>query len=140
MTYLDTNIILYVITQDPKYGPACARVLADVETGKLQVGASTLVLLEVVGALRKLNATLHRKKRTPIDLKANLAAIISLPIVWFDLTAYTIERILEYPFNMQTADFVHLATAEQQGIREILSADKDFDAPGFIKRLDPLDY
>ena len=141
MTYLDTNILLYAITQDSKYGAACKRILFDIEEGALQVGASTLVLLEVLGALRKINGTRLRKRQPLLDIRANLEAILSLPVVWFEMSVFVIERAANHTMKKgQTADYIHYATAEMQGMKQILSADEDFDqAPG-IERLDPLQY
>lgn len=33
MKYLDTNILLYVIEQHPRYGKSCTRILSDIERG-----------------------------------------------------------------------------------------------------------
>jgi len=51
-----------------------------------------------------------------------------------------VEKIVDFPYPAQTADHIHAATMEIQGIKEIISADKDFDAITGIVRIDPLEY
>lgn len=140
MIYLDTNIIIYAIQNHPLYGKACATLLRDIERGRLKTGASSLVLLEVYGVLRKFNGTLRRKKEKEFDIQANFDALLSLPITWFDMSVYVIERSITYTESVQTGDYVHIATADIHGMREIFSADKEFDRISWIKRIDPLTY
>ena len=138
MKYLDTNIILYAIQNHPEYGSPCKKILTAIESGREKVGASTLVLLEVYGTLRKLNGILRRKKKKELDIQGNISAILSLPIVWFDMSVFVIERAITYSYQMQTADYIHLATADIQGMREIFSADHEFDDISWLSRIDPL--
>lgn len=141
MTYLDTNVLLYAIFKDEKYGRVCARILEAIESKRLKVGSSSLVLVEVMGALRKWNGTQRRGRKPTIDVTKNIEAILSLPIVWFDLTVYVVERANGYDYPIQTADCIHLATADLQGMSGILTADQGFDSAAAVaKRIDPLDW
>jgi predicted nucleic acid-binding protein len=138
MIYLDTNIIIYAIENHSKYGAASSRILSDIERGKLLAGASSLVLLEVVGALRKLNVVLRQQRKPILDITENIDAIISLPITWFDVTAIIIQRATQRLTDLHPADAVHVVTAEIEGMREIYSADADFDDLPGLRRVDPL--
>ena len=81
MMYLDTNIIIYAIENHPKYGNVCKKILLDIESGKLKVCSSILVLVEIINVLTKINKVL-KKERKKLNIKENIDAILSLPIVW----------------------------------------------------------
>ena len=55
MIYLDTNVIIYAIANDEKYGKSCKDILLDIDSKKIEVCASTLVLVEVINVLKNLN-------------------------------------------------------------------------------------
>ena len=59
MIYVDTNVIIYAVANDAKYGAACKRILLDLETGKLKACASVLVLVETINVLTKINKLLN---------------------------------------------------------------------------------
>jgi|SRR3989344_2410359 len=140
MKYIDTNIFIYAIENHPSYGKVCKKILLDVQEGRLKTGASILVLVEIVKVLVKLNAELKKRKHKPLDLNANLDAVLSLPIMWFDLDFFTIRKATEYPYNITAQDYFHIATMELNSVKEVISADRDFDKALFIKRIDPSDY
>jgi len=138
MIYLDTNVFIYAIEQHPEYGKACARVLQDVQDGRLKAACSQLVLVEVLTVLKKLNSVLDKQKKKPLDIRANVDAILSLPITWFELNIFTIKRASEYHYAVSGVDYIHLATMEINNITTVVSADRDFDKVDFVKRMDPL--
>lgn len=140
MKYLDTNVIGYAIEGHPKYGRACGKILADIQAGRLKAACSILVLVELISVLRKVNRELERRRLPPLDIRANIDAVLSLPITWLELGVFLLKRAAEYQYNIHGADYVHLASLELHDIREIISADSDFDKAGFVKRIDPLEY
>ena len=139
MKYLDTNVIGYAIESHPKYGAKCKRILEDVQNNKLKVAASLLILVELIGVIRKINKELQKQGRQQLDVKANIDAVLSLPIVWLELEFFIIKRAAEYSYNIPGADYVHLASMEVNSIKEIISADEDFDKADVL-RIDPLEY
>ena len=142
MIYLDTNVIIYAITHDEKYGKACAGILHAIENKELAAGASALVLLETAHTLRKLNAAfaVSHGNEPLIDLHASMEALLSLPITWYDMSAPILERAVRAYPRVRTADAVHAVTAEVEGIRHILSPDADFDNIPNLERLDPREW
>jgi len=140
MTYLDTNVIIYAIENHPKYGKRCKRILEDIESEKLKVCCSVLVLVETINVLIKVNKVLREKKEKPLNINENIDAILSLPITWLDLNFSIIKKASEYNYNVSGVDYIHIATMELNSVGKIISADKDFDEVEFIKRVDPLDY
>lgn len=137
MIYLDTNIIIYAIENHPKYGKACKKILLDVESGKLKVCSSMIVLVEIINVLTKINKILKREK---LDVKKNIDAILSLPIIWLDLNFFVVKKASEYDYNISGVDYVHVASMELNSITKTISADEELDKVDFIKRTDPLKY
>ncbi len=139
--YIDTNIFIYAIENHPKYGASCKKILKDVESGKIKVSASILVLVEAINVLNRLNKELRNEGKKTIDISMNVAAIESLPIKWLDLNLVIIERAAQYEYPINPTDYVHLATMELNQINEVISADSDdLDKIKWVARTDPLDY
>ncbi len=140
MIYVDTNVIIYAVANDAKYGAACKRILLDLETDKLKACASVLVLVETINVLTKINKLLNVAGKAELDIRKNIDAILSLPIVWFDLNFLVIKRAAEYKYKVSGVDYVHIASMELNSVSELISADKEIDKVGAIKRVDPLKY
>ena|SRR3989338_8208966 len=140
MIYLDTNVIIYAIENHPKYGKKCKDILEDIESEKLKAGCSVLVLVEIINVLTKLNKVLKEQKERALDIRKNVDAVLSLPIMWLDVNFAVIKKASEYNYNISGADYTHIATMELNSIRKIISADADFDKAEFIDRIDPLEY
>ncbi len=140
MKYLDTNVIGYAIEDHSKYGNSCKKILGDVQSEKIKVCCSILVLVELINTIKKINKELKRVGRKELEIRANIDAVLSLPIQWVEMEMFIIKRAAEYNYNINGADYIHIATMEVNGVYEILSADADFDVPQHIIRIDPLDY
>jgi len=140
MIYLDTNVIIYAIENHPKYGKKCRQILEDIESEKLKVQCSVLVLVETINVLTKVNKALKERKAKTLDIRGNIDAILSLPVVWLDLNFQIIKRSSEYSYDISGVDYVHIATMELNSLSKIISADTDFNDVEFIKRIGPLDY
>jgi len=136
MIYLDTNIIIYAIENDSKYGNVCKKILLDIESEKLKVCSSILILVETINVLTKINKISKKK----LDIKKNIDAILSLPIIWIDLNFFIIKKAAEYDYNISGVDYIHIASMELNSVIRILSADKELNKIDFIKRIDPLNY
>jgi len=140
MIYLDTNVIIYAIENHPKYGKKCKHILEDVESEKLKVSCSFLVLIEMINVLTKINKELKERGEKILDIRKNIDAVLSLPIIWLDMNFAIIKRASEYDYNTSGVDYIHAATIELNSITKVISADGDFDEITFVKRLDPLEY
>ena len=137
MIYLDTNILIYAIENHPVYGKACGKIMEDIESERLKAGASVLVLVEVLSVLNKINRLLKEEGKKQLDLRKNIEAILSLPIVWFDLNFMVIKRSSEYSYDVSGVDYVHVATMDLNSISEVISADEELDKIKPIRRIDP---
>jgi len=140
LKYLDTNVIIYAIESHPKYGEKCKNVLKAIESAELEVCASTLVLVEVINVLCKLNRILEEAGKEKLNIRKNIDAVLSLPIKWIELDFAIIRRASEYKFKVSGIDYVHVASMELNLVDEVISADEELDKIGFIKRIDPLTF
>ncbi len=140
MNYLDTNIIAYAIENHPKYGKACKKILLDIELNKIEIHSSLLVLIELINVLKKINKELIKQDKKPLDISKNIDAVLSLPLIWLDIDFLIVRKASQYEYNISGIDYIHIATMEINSIKNIISADDDFDKVEFIKRTDPLDY
>lgn len=107
---------------------------------KLKASAFVLVLVELINVLTKLNRILKKRGRRPLNIKENIQAVLSLPLVWIDLDILIIEKASEYTFEINGVDYIHVASMEVNSINEVLSADKDLDKVRTVRRIDPLEY
>lgn len=140
MIYVDTNVFIYAIENHPEYGEACKRILLDIEKGRLKACASILVLVEIINVLTKINKIIEERGKRPLDVRKNVDAILSLPIVWFDLNFLIIKRASEYTYPVTGIDYFHVAIMEINIVWEVISADKELDKIKFIRRIDPKEY
>lgn len=140
MKYLDTNVIIYAIESHTKYGEKCKNVLKAIESAELEVSASTLILVEVINVLCKLNRILEEAGKEELNIRKNIDAILSMPIKWIELDFAIIRRASEYKFKVSGIDYVHIASMEFNLVDEVISADEELDKIDFIKRIDPLTF
>ena len=140
MKYLDTNIIVYAIENHPKFGKECKKILKEIQNSRLEVGCSMLVLIELINVLKKINKKLREDGGRNLDIKKNIDAILSLPIIWFGIGIIVIKRASEYDFSVTGIDYIHISTMELNSVNEIITADKDFDKVSIVRRLDPLKF
>lgn len=140
MIYLDTNIIVYAIENHHTYGKKCKRILEDIESEKTKASCSLLVLVELIHVLGRLNKVLAAQKEKPLDMRKNIDAVLSLPLVWFDVNFAVIRRASEYDYRISGVDYIHVSTMELNSVTKIISADADFDKVDGVRRIDPLKY
>lgn len=132
--YIDTNVWIYAITANLKYGESCRKILEDIEKGRTKAIISTQVLTEIIGVL-------YRQYKVK-DTSDQLNAILSYPVNVFLVTPDIIRKASEYArdYKILPYDAIHIAILTNQAISKIVSADKEFDKIEFIQRVDPLDY
>jgi len=132
--FLDSNIFVNAKIKDRKYGSSCARVITDLAERRLSAVTSTLALVEVSNALRKIG--LGRG----VALEIN--SIYSTGITVSELLNVDVRLTVELfrSNSVSPYDCAHAAIMKRIGLDTILSTDPHFeDIPG-INRLDPLKY
>jgi len=102
--------------------------------GRIEAVTSVLVVVEVANALRKYGLGKEAKKVTD--------AIFSLDIPIYEVDSSDVRIAMGFfdEFGISPYDCVHASVMKRVGAQNIISADKDFDKVGWIKRLDPKSY
>lgn len=134
MYYLDTNIFLYSSYPNP-FKPNCQQILKKVGIGLLKAATSLETVQEIIFVTWR---TGQLGKGLKLSNK-----IFSLDVKWLDVNQPTIEKYLvlmhKYP-KADSRDALHVASALNNNIKEIVSYDKGFDKFREIKRLDPSEF
>ncbi len=132
--FIDSNIFIYVLLKDPRYGQACLRMLERVENGEEQVATSTLVLSQVVAHLAR------RGKGEAIKLFINYIHEIGIMVIettFLDFVEATMEmNKLDLNSNMWD-DLILACQMRRTGIYEIYTNDKDFEKIEWVKAIFP---
>lgn len=135
--FLDANIFMYAAGQPHPYKEACVRILSDVETGKITTVVNTEILQELLYRYTHIGLA---------DKGVQLCRyILKLPLTVLPVTVAELHLAIELfeqhrQAGLTPRDAIHAATLHQNGLNQLLSADKDFDHLNFLQRIDPLDY
>lgn len=134
MIYIDTNVWIYAAIAHPKYGHRCREILERIEKGELEAVISVQVLSEVAGVL-------YQQYRVKNPTK-HVAAILSYPMRIVNVTPDIVLRAAEYSrdYGILSYDGIHVASAASSLVTDVLSADRELDKVGIIKRVDPLKF
>lgn len=119
--YLDSNIIIYLVEQEPRYYPILSALLTKANAGEVQLICSELAILEcLVVPLRDQN----------LDLIQDYQDILLYSdIRLFPVNAevlYEAARLRALYPRLRIPDAIHWATATLQQARYILTNDADF--------------
>ncbi len=132
MRFVDSNIFVYHLADDPTHGRRAEEILMSIEKGE-KVAASTLVVAQVCGYLKW--KKLERAIPTFIDLLRSLPSMIKEDTTFFDVvSAYALQEETKLPWRMWD-DLIVASQMKRLGINEVYSNDKDFDAIRGIKRV-----
>ena len=130
-TFVDSNVFFYAKVGDRIFGESCTRVLRAISNGQLQASMSVLIPLEVANALAKYG----RAKQVPSEIAAMLSMGIEvLPLDASDLGE--VGSVFEET-GISPYDCSHAVLMRRYAIREIISADGDFDRFDWLIRTDP---
>jgi len=127
---VDANIIVYAQLAGP-HREACLGLLEAVASGASDGRTSAAVLeevwhLELSGKVGDIRGLTER------------AYTIFAPLVAVSDEAFRIAMSLDAP-TLGAADRLHAGTCRAHGLEAIASADADFDALGWLRRIDPSD-
>ncbi len=130
MRFLETNIPLYVITADARFGPVSRKILQRIEEGE-EAATSSLVIAEVCAWLE------YHRLDDKIDFL--FKTLKSYPTLTICETTYEDEAKAKdlkphYP-KLEFFDRVYLAQMYRLNITEIYSNDKGFDKVENITRI-----
>lgn len=129
--FIDSNVFFYAKIFDREYGDPCAKVLRMIEKGEFNALTSTLLLVELVNALRKYG--LSHEVRGVVD------AIFSLDVHVYEVDPWDIRDAVDIfdEFRISPYDCVHAAIMKKAKTTKLVSVDRDFDKIAWMERLDP---
>lgn len=137
MRFLDANIFLRYLTRDDEAkAEACYALFQRVKQGEEEVFTCEAIVTEVVYVLTSPRIPYHLSHA---EVRSRLVPILTLrglrlPQKGIYLRA--LDLFASSPF-LDFEDTLAAAHMEQQGIREILSYDRDFDRIQGIARVEP---
>ncbi|MEK6894026.1 MAG: type II toxin-antitoxin system VapC family toxin [Nanoarchaeota archaeon] len=132
MIYLDTNIFIYAIIDETEIGNKCREIIKNHINEKKDASTSCLTWDEVVYGIRK-----KIGKENSILQGKNL--IETQNLVWLkteETIIFKAQELMEN-YSLKPRDAIHAATAINNGIKEIISDDPDFDKVKELKRISP---
>lgn len=132
--YLDSNIFMYAAGKEHLLKKPCVSIIDAVAEGDLVGFASAEVFQEI---LYRYFALDKRVEGIELCLQGLLVCEV-LPVASEDIKR-TISLCRAYSF-LNSRDALHAAIMINHGISTIISADKDFDQLGEIKRVDPSEF
>ncbi|MEX0569270.1 MAG: type II toxin-antitoxin system VapC family toxin [Candidatus Njordarchaeota archaeon] len=115
--YIDTNIFIYAIFHDPKFGSVCSTILRDMSSGLFDAYGSILVAIELLGSISKIEPAVASKAT---NLYFQLPhKILSVNPKILRMASYIADIVnLRY-------DSIHLAIMIESSINKIITNDKD---------------
>ncbi|RLE61644.1 MAG: type II toxin-antitoxin system VapC family toxin [Thermoprotei archaeon] len=115
---------------DRKYGESCAKVVKMIHAKDIRAVISSIIILEVANALRKYGIP---------DIYRRIKGILSLPLRVVDVTINDTLRAIELSeiYRISPYDALHVVVMNREGLRNIVSADRDFDRIDLVTRVDP---
>lgn len=128
MRFVDSNIFIYLMASDPKYGTTAGKILERIEEKESAV-TSTLVISQV-------SAYLKWKKRVDV-IPSFLEFLQSLPNLSKMETSFSdfVEaKKMQHLHWSHWDDFVIASQMKRSNIAEIYSNDSDFDSISGIER------
>jgi uncharacterized protein len=135
--FLDANIFMYAAGKPHPYKNPCLHILKDVETRALPAVVNTEIFQELlyrythIGVAEKGIQLCNDALKYPLTILSVTEADVRLAISLFEQHKSA---------GVKPRDAIHAATLKNNGITQLLSADKDFDSFDFLTRIDPNDY
>ena len=133
MPYLDSNVFIYPVIYQEESEPKAKKakeILSSVEAGKLDASTSTLTWDEVVWVVSK---TMGRNEG--INQGKKLLGFPNLKFIPTDGPVVSHAQRLMEKRKINPRDAIHVASALERKINEIVSNDSELDVIKEIKRI-----
>jgi len=129
--YIDSNVFSYAKVMDRVFGKPCSELLKSIASGETKAAVSALVPLEVASALVKYGLA--------GEVQLELRAIASLGLEVYPLDGSDAREVAEVYRETKVSpyDCAHAVVMKRYGLKEIATADRDFDKFDWIERIDP---
>jgi predicted nucleic acid-binding protein len=133
--FIDTAVIMYAAGRSHPLRDPSRRILTMIESGALSAVTSTEVVQEIA------HRFLGIGRRDIAEQLATDTLDLFAPVL--PITHAVVRRlpalVARYP-ALAARDLIHVATCQQEGITEIVSPDRGFDAVAGLRRRDPMEF
>lgn len=132
MRFVDANVFVYHLVDDPKNGDRATRILQSVESGENTI-TSTLPIAQVCGYLK----WKKRERTIPVflELIRSLTSMKKIETEFVDFVeANDAQKQLRISWRTWD-DLVIVSQMKRMGVTEIYSQDSDFDLIPGIRRI-----
>lgn len=130
--FIDTAVLMYAVGDEHPLREPCQDILRRVAAGELHATTSVEVIQEIFHRFLALRRTAQGAQiaTDALDLFAPV-----LPVTHAVMRRMP-ELVNRYP-TLAARDLVHVATCLHEGIGDIISPDRGFDAIEGLRRIDP---
>lgn len=132
--FIDSNVVIYALGRDHPYRDSCIDVLRAIVAGQLEAYTSVEVLQEIVYRYYILG-----ELQEGIGAAGDFAAFVEV----LSVTERDVERAFDLfrKYNdLPPRDLIHLSTMMNNGLKDIITADKHFDQIREVRRRDPSEF
>lgn len=135
MIFVDTNVPMYAAGEPHPLKEPCQRVIKEIASGRIDAVTDCEVFQEILYRYLKIG---EREKGFQIfDYFHRIMAGRILAVEEGDVQ---LARELAEEYDLSPRDLIHLAVMQNNEIREITTADEDFDRVAGIRRIDPTKF
>ncbi|MHB1507051.1 MAG: type II toxin-antitoxin system VapC family toxin [Cuniculiplasma sp.] len=129
--YIDSNVFLYpVLYSDLEESENARRILSQIENKDIQAYTSTLTWDEVSYVAEKLLG-----KTDAIEVGKKFINFPFLRFIPVDDEIMRRSQVIREKYHLKPRDSIHLSSAIERNISEIITDDADFDGIKEIKRI-----
>ena len=133
--FIDTSVIMYAAGTNHPLRGACVAVMKAVDGGHIEAVTSAEVVQEI------LHRFLAIRRPDIADALARSTLDTFAPVL--PITHALMRRVPDlarrYP-GLSARDLIHVATCIHEGITEIISTDRGFDAVSEVRRIPPEEF
>jgi predicted nucleic acid-binding protein len=133
MLYIDSNVFIYPILYSEDVEPKVKKakqILQNIENSELSACTSVLTWDEVVWVVRKTMG-----KTEAISQGQKLLGFLNLEFISTDENIIGQAQTLMAKYNLNPRDAIHIASAMNKKVSNIISDDEDIDVVKEIKRI-----
>ncbi len=129
--YIDSNVFLYpVLYNDLEESEIAKKILAQIESKEIKAYTSTLTWDEVSYVTEKLLG-----KTDAIEVGKKFINFPFLRFIPVDDEIMRKSQVIREKYHLKPRDSIHLSSAIERNISEIITDDSDFDGIDEIKRI-----